>query len=291
MWIKGSGKWLRDALAHDIFLPIDLQTGNPRIPSDNGLRPSIETLMHLALPQAVVVHVHSVNVLAWAVRGDGRRQLASRLDGLDWRWIPYVMPGEALAASIRAARACGSPDVFVLENHGLVVAADTVAQAQALLNAVEDRVRTPARPFDFLPSPELGRLLEETGWRPPLYPEVHGLAMDGVLCNLAQEGVLYPDHAVFLGEAPAFVGAGESAQASLAAHVERTLRPASFMVAEGVGVLVRPDLSVSADEMLRCLVLVASRLSSEAGVKCLSHSEVEALLAWDGEKFRQTLNQ
>ena len=273
------------------FLPIDSQTGEPLAAPGSGLRPSIETRMHLALPHAVIIHVHSVNALAWAVRHDGRQQLASRLAGFDWQWIPYVMPGDELAASIRAARVIARPDVFVLENHGLVVAAETVEQAQNLLSAVEERVKTPARTFHFASPSKLAQIIEETGWRLPVHPEVHALAMDDLLQEIARGGVLYPDHAVFLGASPVVRRGEQSLGTLLENHKRRTGQPASFMLAEGDGVLVRPDLSSSADEMLRCLLLVASRVTQGASLKYLSRSDIDALLAWDGEKFRQTVSQ
>lgn len=79
LWIKASGKWLIDAYCDDFLIPVKLarakrclsenaaipETGAP---SGVGLRASIETAMHAVLPQKVVVHVHSVNTIAWAVR-------------------------------------------------------------------------------------------------------------------------------------------------------------------------------------------------------------------------------
>src|ERR1019366_1279525 len=53
---------------------------------------SVETAMHAVLPHSVVLHVHSVNTIAWAVRRDGPSELAARLEGIDWAWIPYDSP-------------------------------------------------------------------------------------------------------------------------------------------------------------------------------------------------------
>ena len=46
------------------------------------LRPSIETAMHSVLRHRVVIHVHSANTIAWAVRLDGTIRLSERLAGL-----------------------------------------------------------------------------------------------------------------------------------------------------------------------------------------------------------------
>ena len=48
-----------------------------------GLRPSIETSLHAFLPQPIVLHVHSVNAIAWCIRAEGAAALGDRLAGLN----------------------------------------------------------------------------------------------------------------------------------------------------------------------------------------------------------------
>src|ERR1700761_5163524 len=74
LWVKASGAWLQDAQKKNIFVVIDqtgaatqLAKGEPeyrRLDNDQTLRPSIETSLHVALPQRIVVHVHAVAVMA-----------------------------------------------------------------------------------------------------------------------------------------------------------------------------------------------------------------------------------
>jgi len=111
LWIKGSGKWLARANQEEILIPIELaeaketveQGGEiaPRQISTNvRMRPSIETAMHAVLPHRVVIHVHSINTIAWAIRSDGIEELTARLRGLQWQWIPYAASGIPLAREI-----------------------------------------------------------------------------------------------------------------------------------------------------------------------------------------------
>src|SRR5665213_2568130 len=93
LWIKASGRWLADV--HRECLQRDLD------PAERYPGASLETAMHAMLPHAVVLHVHCVNTIAWAVRSDARAQLQERLDGLRWRWIPYVESGLPLALAVR----------------------------------------------------------------------------------------------------------------------------------------------------------------------------------------------
>src|SRR5450432_447046 len=127
LWIKASGRWMADAQQNEILIPIDLADVHRAClqrdldPAERYPGASLETAMHAILPHPVVLHVHCVNTIAWAVRSDARAQLQQRLDGLRWRWIPYVESGLPLAHAIGNALAASDAgmevDIFVLGNH------------------------------------------------------------------------------------------------------------------------------------------------------------------------------
>jgi len=100
-----------------------------------GGRPSIETGLH-ALMGRCVLHSHSLwaNVLCCAHGGQGL--LADLFPAADY--VPYAMPGLPLAQAL-AARA-PLADVVFLENHGLIVSADTPQAALARHDAVVARL-------------------------------------------------------------------------------------------------------------------------------------------------------
>src|SRR5260370_35136201 len=99
--------------------------------------------MHAVLPHRVVIHVHSANTIAWAVREDAPGQLKHRLDGVRWQWIPYVASGLPLALEIQKALSCSSGfDGLVLGNHGLVIGAEDCRAAEGLLYEVDRRLAT-----------------------------------------------------------------------------------------------------------------------------------------------------
>src|SRR5947207_1711954 len=96
LWVKASGMWLADAEDRDVFVPISLSGAraaladdDERMPladrHDSALRASIETSLHALMPHPVVLHVHSVNTIAWSVRTDAGDKLAARLHGLAWQ--------------------------------------------------------------------------------------------------------------------------------------------------------------------------------------------------------------
>ncbi|MEO0387154.1 MAG: class II aldolase/adducin family protein, partial [Pseudomonadota bacterium] len=202
MLVKASGTWLADALTRDVFVDVDaagyaaaLRAGRPEAadamrfvrsgPTPGGLRPSIETGLHAALRAPVVLHTHCVATIAVAVQSGGAALALRALAGLDAVFVPYARPGIPLAEAMLAAG--DDHGVYILGNHGLVVAADTVAAAAALQAEVTRRLagpvaRAPAKPLS----------LKGTGWA-ALGPGVPEQA--AVLAGRA----LYPDHVIFLG--------------------------------------------------------------------------------------------
>ena len=289
MWIKASGTWLRDATARDIFVPIDdaalrlaLERGDaaadaclPFVRADlnaSGLRPSIETSVHALMPQRVVVHVHCVHTIAWAIRADAEVHLAARLDGESWAFIPYARPGLPLARNI-AARLRTDVNVLVLANHGLVVAADTVADAEQLLDRVVARLTCAPRPLVPPDHAALAHLCDGTPYRPAYDDETHALATDGMALEIGGERAFYPDHVVFLGT-----------------RIETSLDSAAPIVAlPGAGVLVRHDAKPAAEAMARCLADVMRRTPPDAPLVALTDHDVDRLVNWDAEKYRQTM--
>ena len=112
LWIKASGKWLADATAPDFLTPVALSRARmcldaegtiPETEKTSGACASIETAMHAVLPHKVVIHVHSVNAIAWAVRSDAANALGSALGDFSWRWIPYTTIGVPLAKRMQEA--------------------------------------------------------------------------------------------------------------------------------------------------------------------------------------------
>jgi rhamnose utilization protein RhaD (predicted bifunctional aldolase and dehydrogenase)/NAD(P)-dependent dehydrogenase (short-subunit alcohol dehydrogenase family) len=94
--------------------------------------PSVETLLHAFLPARFVDHTHADAILALCDQRDGKRVFATLFGG-NLVWVPYVMPGFALAkrcfdAFVHAA-ALGEPEVMVLEKHGLFTWGETAKES------------------------------------------------------------------------------------------------------------------------------------------------------------------
>ena len=138
LWIKRSGSWMSAAMRDDIFMRLDLDEIRECLrwnlePSEFFAGASLETAMHSVMPHRIVVHVHSVNGIAWAVRPDGLSQVQARLAGLRWQWIPYLPSGLPLAIGIEQARKKRpDTDLFILANHGLVIGGEDVRSVHSV---------------------------------------------------------------------------------------------------------------------------------------------------------------
>lgn len=301
LWVKASGTWLMQAETRPIMVPVRIAPLLDALDTEaaehaasfvaealnpSGLRPSIETTMHAALPQPVVIHVHCVETMAWAAQRGAERKIAPLLAGLDWRFVPYIRPGPPLT---RAMLEAGLAPVYVLGNHGLVVAAGSVAAAAALLRDVQSRLHRPVREA---PPPDLAELeaLATAEWAPASAPESHGSATDPVSAALAPTGSFYPDHVIFLGPRALVLRQGEGVADAQARRVREGLPPAPLVLAPGAGALLRRDASPGAIALARCLADVLARLRAGDDLLPLSPAQEAELMDWDAEAYRRTLD-
>ena len=103
-------------------------------------RPSVECLLHALFPQKFVLHLHPALINGMTCGRDGERVCAELFP--DAVWVPLTKPGYILAkvcndlfAEYRQKRGV-APDMLFMQNHGVIVAADTVEQLDALMERV-----------------------------------------------------------------------------------------------------------------------------------------------------------
>ncbi|MDE1567243.1 class II aldolase/adducin family protein [Aquabacter sp. P-9] len=296
LWVKASGIWMAQADERNGFVPVDLSLIRDQIrnghsePGTGAIRtdlvagalgrPSIETSFHALLPHRVVLHTHSVSVLAGAIRADAEQLFNEKLRGLNWALIPYARPGLPLTHLIADRMIDGAPNVLVLRNHGLVVGGGSVDEALGTMAEVERRLEQETLEHALPDLDELAHLAHHTDWVLPADASVHRLGVEPQAFAVATRYSLYPDHVVFLGSRIAGCREGEA------------LPPDAPLVAvEGKGVLVRQSMSAASLAMIGCLSDVLARLTMGATVEGLSTAQENELLNWDAEKLRQSLNR
>jgi NAD(P)-dependent dehydrogenase (short-subunit alcohol dehydrogenase family)/rhamnose utilization protein RhaD (predicted bifunctional aldolase and dehydrogenase) len=167
LWVKASGHALA-TIGEDGFAVLDRSRLNPmgtkaysadtaereaQVKEDlaaacitRDRRPSVETSMHNAIGFAFVVHLHPtlVNALMCSVQAEAKcRELFP-----DALYIPYCDPGYTLFKKVydeieawKASRGA-EPHVIFLQNHGIFVGADSVAEIESIYDNVMSTLAT-----------------------------------------------------------------------------------------------------------------------------------------------------
>ena len=216
--IKSSGSWMGDALDKNIFISLPLatvQSAINQIDKDKTIldkaftnltiRPSIETGLHTLMPHKFVFHVHSIDVLAIAITSLSETIFNEKLKNLKWKYIKYAKPGSELIYNIKTSIGNEKFDILILENHGLVVGADTINEISNLIDDIVKRIsRKPL--IDAIPNyKNLEKLSKKYNLKIPLHNSCHSIAMSKFKTNVAIGGSLYPDHVVFFRKRCCFI--------------------------------------------------------------------------------------
>jgi rhamnose utilization protein RhaD (predicted bifunctional aldolase and dehydrogenase) len=301
LWIKASGKWLAHAMQEEMLVPLELAEVKESIQKDteiapryalkDQLRPSIETPTHAILRHRVVIHVHSINALAWAVRLEGSDQLKERLAGLHWQWIPYAASGIPLAQEIEKAVATApETDVLILGNHGLVVCGQDCHTAEKLLREVERRLAIAPRRFPKPDATVLALIARFSRWRIPDVDSLHALGTDAVSRKILKGGVLYPCQAIFLGQImpllpPAVV------VSKFSERLNGKDRTPPFVAVERSGVMVNERMTSSEHATLIGLVQVTQRTEESTRLRYLKGVEVADVLSKDAHGCKEVMEE
>ncbi|MEI7993354.1 MAG: class II aldolase/adducin family protein [Methylococcaceae bacterium] len=299
LWIKASGTWLVDAETKDIFIPVDLNDlrleiakrnfyAIPKVIGDSKLRPSIETLLHALLPHKVVVHLHAVEILAHLVRANYVAVFKQLIDGsIKWCSVDYFKPGAELAEEV-AASLLRQPDanVVFLQNHGVVIGGGGVSDIEIILQKLITLLKNNMDPLLMGGSISVSpSLLQSQNYILCSDPEVNQLATNRYLSSrLEREWVLYPDHAVFLGDRAAIVGR----TINLADLDAVSTNKPAFLFDVDTGVYISKSATTAQKVQLRCYYDVLIRQPVTEKLVALPPASIAELLDWDAEKYRQT---
>ena len=287
MWIKASGTRLSDAETTDLFVPVDPVKAIAEIDGAGDgscrsavtdpsitLRPSVETSFHAIFPQKYVFHYHSVNSICHSASIEGRLKLPEKLKGLNWACVGYCKPGVELADSIRKALESNVPDIVILENHGVIVAGETIAEISQFCSEIEARLELPVRSLTGLM--KSSPLIE--GW--DALDEYSAFTADRATKAKALAGSYYPDHVVFLGPALPCIEMPRGSEGFASEFP---------VVISNRGVYMRRSANSAQRAMLQCLFDILSRVPEEWNLVPLSQSSEAELLNWDAEKYRRKM--
>jgi rhamnose utilization protein RhaD (predicted bifunctional aldolase and dehydrogenase) len=292
LWIKASGKWMADAMREDILTPLDLVEVQACVkrgidPTEWYSNASIETSMHAVLPHRVVLHVHCVNTIAWAVRQDAPAQLEHLLQGLRWQWIPYVQSGLTLARAIeKALSICAGTNLLVLGNHGLAIGGDNCTAVEEMVREVERRLAMPSRLAPYPEYAALAELADRFSWDLPDDDDVHALGTDAISRSVLSGGILYPCQAVFSNSSSAqLFGAIPYSDVE-----QRHYRDRPFLIIEDRGVILNRTMTPAERAMMSGLAQVVRRISGSSPIRYLTEAEVRDSSRVVTHRYRELAN-
>lgn len=302
LWVKASGTALSHALNKNIFVPVDLESikreiknGNysfsPSVTNNSSLRPSIETLLHGIMKHKVVIHLHMISALRFLIKSDAHKNLLKILgDDLSWGYVKYCKPGENLARAVtELLKQKDGIDIIFLENHGVVLGAESVELARKKLETLDNclgkselknkedfddnliDIESPIINFDWCANQAL-----------------HNLTTNENLFGCIENSwALFPDHVVFLGHQPLIVDDTNSLKELN--YDEISNEP--FIFVKKVGILQNSITTQAQIEQLLCYFNVISNIADYCNIKTLTDMEISELLNWDAEVYRQALSK
>lgn len=295
LWIKASGTWLAQANEKEIFVPVDLAqlksaidrddfSIKPQVVSDSNFRPSIETTLHALLPHPIVIHLHAVEALARLVREDAEQVIRELMPAaVTWGMVDYFKPGAELAAAVKQCIG-NSPDtsVIFMRNHGIVLGANSVADARSLLATVIAALKFPIENPHALLAPSSAA----SSYSPVSDPDLHRMALVPTLFGLVKKyWAIYPDHVVFLGPAAFCFSSWDDFGTKTITQGDLP----ELIFIENAGVFARDGFDKQKLAQLRCYFDVITRQEDGVPLRSLNTNQIHELLDWDAEKYRKVL--
>ena len=296
LFIKASGKKLSEAKKENIFVPINLEEIRDKFnnhrsqdelkinPIDNiYLKPSIETIFHAIMPHKIVLHSHSIEVIANTILPNIRERLIPILKDYLWDYIPYARPGIPLAKLIQSSLNKRRSDVLILGNHGLIVGGNSIKETELLQKDIIDKLKLKRREFSFSKFNELDKLAKKIkGAKLPSNNIINSLAIDPWSFKLAQRNPAYPDHVVFCGKNPPII------ESQNIEYIDN-LQEQPYIIIPKIGILVLTENSFVLEAMLEAQAEIFLRLNPSSKIKLLSNNQCEELISWEEEKYRKKL--
>jgi uridine kinase/ribulose-5-phosphate 4-epimerase/fuculose-1-phosphate aldolase len=102
-------------------------------------RPSMETGFHISLPNKVVIHTHPVHLNALLCSIEGEGLLKTLFKDISYEFVEYTTPGYELVNRI-IPKQTGN-NVLFLQNHGLIVGAETHEDAMEITEKINNRCK------------------------------------------------------------------------------------------------------------------------------------------------------
>ena len=301
LWIKLSGAWIGEIYDKDIFGSIqrdkldnlinqEIFDVAPSLMDQEGARPSIEVMLHAIINKRFVFHLHMVEVIATLINNPEMLSARLKKNNLNAQTIAYCKPGEELAKAIyQAMKIQPETDMLCLENHGVVLFSDDINEIESqitLLKKICEKKKF--KNMTISPQKNISKNIVNTQYELLEDSKVNLLILrDDIYSELDNLWPICPDHLVFLGPRPYLYDNLEQLKDFLTQSFKP---PLVFIKKQGIYFNVEIFSKIHFIQ-LQCFTDILLHLDHLNNVPVISKNEIQKLLNWDAEKYRQQMNQ
>jgi len=281
-----------------------------KLPGEEEKRPSVESILHAMFPYKFVLHVHPplINGLTCSINGE---KVFNELFGDKAVWIGLTKPGLVLAQTCSKvfagyAEKTGSyPQIAILQNHGIFVAADTVKEIDKLMAFVVDTIKNNIKEFPDFNDVEYDKSLADiaTAKFRELYSDKDNETAVVLFCTNKQVQKLLsdkeafkpvskpfsPDHIVNCKDEPLFIEADADTEAEFNAYKAKKGYNPKIAAVRGLGFFAMSENQRNA-ERAKALFLdsikIATYAKSFGGANPLDDEFTDFILNWEVEAYR-----
>ena len=288
--------------------------------SEQGKRPSVETLLHNLINYTYVVHTHPAEINGLTCSQSGQRA-AKRLFGDSFVWVNICEPGYILATEVkkkleRYKEAKGKDaDFIILQNHGIFIAANTKKEIEEKTRSIFGTLREKLRKVpDFSPvefdkekaallAPAIRMFLADGDSVPVLTFRTNAQIMKFVASREAFEPVssaFSPDHIVYCKPYPLYVEAGEDIDAQydlikkgIDAYKEKNGFAPRIIAIQGLGIYAYGTSKKNADicaDVFKDTCKIAVYSQNFGGPLFMTQYMIDFICNWDVESYRSKVS-
>jgi len=285
-----------------------------RLPGEEQKRPSVEVILHAIFPYKLVLHVHPALVNGMTC-GIGGEESCRQLFGDKAVWIGLTQPGLGLAQLCNSVfneyeeRSGSYPQIVILKNHGIFIAADTVEHIDKLMEFVMDALKS--RVTEFPDFSEIDYDVDLTCAIAPALRMLYGSADSGAFSGLSSvmfstnkcvksfvssveafkplSRAFSPDHTVYYKSEPLFIAPDADLAVAFDEFIQRKGFSPKIVAVRDLGIFA---LGTDRKDAERALILfldavkIATYAKSFGGACPLPDDFIDFIMDWEVEKYR-----
>jgi len=291
---------------------------NSRVYPEKGQRPSVETSLHDLMSFRFVVHTHSTKVNGLMCGKDAEKR-TSILFGDEVVFVPYVDPGYILFKEVQRRvnayrnRTGAEPQIILLQNHGIFVAADSTDEIHKLYDKVIDKlaaaigkipdlINLPINPAASKVIPAIRMMLSENGLK--TLKVVNNSYYELLLSSEAEyqkiatpfipDGIVYCNssflYAEYKGDTDALLN---ELSTKIKTYIKTQPKTPKIICIKGIGCVLASDNALGVatlEDVMNDTCLISLYSEKFGGQSPMTPEQVQFIDTWEVEQYRLALS-